>query len=240
MYVVIPARMASVRFPGKPLIDLEGKPMIQWVYEAVCRAGLGVEVVIATPDAEIAEVVSCFGGRAIITRGDHLTGTDRVAEAVEILDADAVVNVQGDEPLIPPGTIRVCADVLRSGGASVVSVYDFGDEADYRDPNVVKVVTDEEDRALYFSRSPIPFFRHPDGVSVKKHIGLYGYTREALRGFVSRGPSPLERVEGLEQLRFLESGIRIQMVRGKASPLAVDTAEQAERVREILRKGGEE
>lgn len=236
MYVVIPARMASARFPGKPLVNLEGKPMIQWVYEAAHRAGLDGEVVIATPDAEIMEAVGCFGARAVFTRADHLTGTDRVAEAAELLDADVVVNVQGDEPLIPSETIRVCAEALQEGKSSVVSVYDFADETEYRDPDVVKVVTDEEDMALYFSRSPIPFFRFSGGVSVKKHIGLYGYTRDALRSFVAGGPSGLERVEGLEQLRFLERGVRIQMVRGQASPLAVDTEEHAERVREILRK----
>lgn len=236
MYVVIPARMASTRFPGKPLVNLMGKPMIQWVFEAVCGAGVDAEVVVATPDAEIVEAVSRFGARALLTRADHPTGTDRVAEVAEVLEADAVVNVQGDEPLIPSETVRVCAQALREGRASVVSVYDFASETEYRDPNVVKVVTDEEDRALYFSRSPVPFFRHPEDVPVKKHVGLYGYTRDALRNFVARGPAVLERVEGLEQLRFLERGVAIQMVRGEASPLAVDTPEQAERVQEILRK----
>lgn len=235
---VIPARMASTRCPGKPLLDLCGKPMVQWVWEAATKAPNISDVFIATPDGEIVQAAEAFGAKAILTSFDHPTGTDRIAEVASKVEADAYVNVQGDEPLIQPETIAACADALTESGEQMASVYDFMDEREADDPAVVKVVTDNRDRALYFSRSRIPFERQQSGVQLKKHVGLYAYTRDALRRFSQWEPTPLERTEMLEQLRFLENGIAIQMKRAAATALAVDTPEQADIVRELLATGG--
>jgi 3-deoxy-D-manno-octulosonate cytidylyltransferase len=231
--IVIPARMGASRFPGKPLADLNGKPMVQWVYERAVASAVAVQVVVATPDEAIAEATRGFGGEAVLTSADHPTGTDRIAEAAERLGAELFVNVQGDEPLIEPETIRVCADALRNGGAQVASVYDDLDEAGADDPNVVKVVLDRRGNALYFSRSPIPYPRS-GGRQLRKHIGIYGYTLAALRAFASLPPGELELTESLEQLRFLENGWTIHMAKGRGTPLAVDTPEQLEHVRRIM------
>lgn len=225
--------MGASRFPGKPLADLHGKPMIQWVYERALASAVTERVVVATPDEAIAEATRGFGGEAVLTSADHPTGTDRIAEAAERLDAELYVNVQGDEPLIEPETIRACAEALRSGGAQVASVYDDLDEADADDPNVVKVVLGRQGNALYFSRSPIPYPRSGSR-QLCKHIGIYGYTLGALRAFASLPPGELELTESLEQLRFLENGWTIYMAKGRGTPLAVDTPEQLERVRRIM------
>ncbi|MCH8275189.1 MAG: 3-deoxy-manno-octulosonate cytidylyltransferase [Armatimonadetes bacterium] len=232
--VVIPARMASSRCPGKPLLDLCGRPMVQWVFEAASRASVASKVVIATPDREIADAARSFGAEAILTSAGHRTGTDRVAEVARLLKADAFLNVQGDEPLIPPATVDACAAPLLDGRAEMASIYDWAAEDDENDPAVVKVVTDSEDRALYFSRSPIPFRQGADTDRAKKHVGVYAYTGAVLERFVSWEPAPLEKMERLEQLRFLENGVAIQMAHAEAGPVAVDTPEQAERVRQIL------
>jgi 3-deoxy-manno-octulosonate cytidylyltransferase (CMP-KDO synthetase) len=233
--VVIPARMGSTRFPGKPLADLCGKPMVQWVYERALESRVADRVIVATPDAEIADAVQRFGGEAAMTSADHQTGTDRIAEVAEGLDAEFYLNVQGDEPLIRPETIRSCAEALLRRTAPVASVYDALEETAAEDPNIVKVVMDVHERALYFSRSPIPYPRNPRQ-GLWKHIGIYGYTRAALLAFAGWQPTPLESAEGLEQLRFLEHGTPIQMARGRGTELAVDTPEQLERVKSIMEK----
>lgn len=233
--IVIPARMGSTRFPGKPLCDLLGKPMVQWVHEAALKAEVADRVLIATPDVEIMEAASSFGAEAILTSNDHQTGTDRIAEVAEHVDADVYVNVQGDEPLIRPESIRACAQpLLGDGGIDMGSVYSECTEQELDDPAVVKVVVDIAGFALYFSRYPIPFPRNPRVEPVKKHVGLYAYRRSALSGFATWPMSTLERAESLEQLRFMENGVRIFMAPAAGTELAVDTPEQAEQVRKIL------
>lgn len=233
--IVIPARMGATRFPGKPLCDLLGKPMVQWVVEASRASGIAGEVVVATPDAEIVEACRGFGVEAALTRADHPTGTDRIAEVAEQIVADVYVNVQGDEPLIRPASIRACAEpLLERPEIEMASVYGDCLDGDEDNPAVVKVVTDRDGFAMYFSRWPIPFARNPRTEPLKKHIGLYAYRRGALLDFARRAPTPLETAESLEQLRFMEHGVRILMGRAEASELAVDTPEQAEEVRRLL------
>lgn len=230
---VIPARMGSTRFPGKPLAVLAGRPMVEWVYRAVCEARVPTDVFIATPDAEIADVAKSFGATVVMTRHDHATGTDRIAEATEKIGADGYVNVQGDEPLVPPVAVDACARMLLEG-AEMSSVYCWAQESEYDDPAVVKVVTDLQDRALYFSRSQIPYPRGAAVAPVKKHMGIYGYTAGVLSRFSSWQPTPLEKTEMLEQLRFMEHGIVIQMACTEGSPIAVDTPEQAKIASDLL------
>ncbi len=237
--IVIPARMGSTRFPGKPLCDLMGKPMVQWVYEASVAAGFADRVIVATPDPEIVEVCASFGAEAQLTRHDHVTGTDRIAEVAETVEAEVYVNVQGDEPLMRPASIAACAGpLLADASIDLGSVYCHAEGDDETNPACVKVVTDREGFALYFSRHPIPFPRNPRVEPIKKHIGLYAYSREALHAFARLEPTPLEQAESLEQLRFLENGYRMIMVFGEGSELAVDTPEQAEDVRRILAARG--
>jgi 3-deoxy-D-manno-octulosonate cytidylyltransferase len=233
--IVIPARMGSVRFPGKPLCDLLGKPMVQWVYEAAAKSGIGEGVVVATPDQEILDACRMFGAEAILTSSEHATGTDRIAEVASKLEADVYVNVQGDEPLIQPSSIAACASpLLYDGSIAMGSVYCECPDEELDNPAVVKVVTDKSSHALYFSRHQIPFDRNPRVQPVKKHIGLYAYRRDALLAFAGWPMSPLETAESLEQLRFMENGVRIFMAPGEGTELAVDTPEQADQVRELL------
>ncbi len=227
--------MASTRFPGKPLVDLCGKPMLQWVYDAAHRANIASEIVIAAPDEEILAAAEAFGARAVRTRIDHPSGTDRLAEVAETVGADYYINVQGDEPLISPETIRACADPFTEIlDLPMASIYSKCPEDEIENPAVVKVVTDRDGFALYFSRHAIPFPRNSRLEPVKKHVGIYGYRREVLLKFATWTMTPLEQAESLEQLRFLENGVRIKMAEGQGSPLAVDTPEQAEEVRRIL------
>jgi 3-deoxy-manno-octulosonate cytidylyltransferase (CMP-KDO synthetase) len=233
--IVIPARMASTRFPGKPLCDLLGKPMIQWVVEACQKADVGAEIVVATPDLEILERCKEFGVEAELTRNDHPSGTDRIAEVATRRVADFYINVQGDEPLIDPQTIKACAaPLIEDPSTQMSSVYSICDEDERENPAVVKVVTNLAGDALYFSRYAIPFARNPRVSEVKKHVGIYAYRRDAVMAFSGWSVSPLEATESLEQLRFLENGVRIRMARGPAGALAVDTPEQADEVRKIL------
>jgi 3-deoxy-D-manno-octulosonate cytidylyltransferase len=233
--IVIPARMGSTRFPGKPLCDLMGKPMVQWVYEAAARSGVADEVVVAAPDQEILDACAGFGARAVATSADHQTGTDRIAEVARKLEAEVYVNVQGDEPLIRPESIRACAEpLLQSSAIQMGSIYSECDEDELANPAVVKVVTDLAGYALYFSRHALPFARNPRVEPVKKHVGLYAYRREPLLQFADWPMSALEQAESLEQLRFMEHGVRIYMAAGEGTELAVDTPEQAEEVRQIL------
>ncbi len=235
--IVIPARMASTRFPGKPLVDLCGKPMVQWVYEAAQKSGVADEIVIAAPDQEIIEVARGFGARAVLTRLDHPSGTDRIAEVAESLQAEFYVNVQGDEPLIDPATIQSCAKpLIEEDSVDMASVYAECPDEEIENPAVVKVVTDVAGNALYFSRHAIPYPRNSRESRVKKHVGIYAYRHKVLMQFAEWNPTPLELTESLEQLRFLENGVRIRMAEGKGSRVAVDTPEQAAEVRRLLQQ----
>lgn len=233
--IVIPARMGATRFPGKPLVDLLGKPMVRWVVEAAQASGVGERVIVATPDREIVEACAAFGAEAMLTSHDHPTGTDRIAEVARAVEADFYVNVQGDEPLIRAESIQACATPMAAGpGVQMASIYSECPESEYDEPAVVKVVLDLEGYALFFSRHAIPFARNPRVAPVWKHVGLYAYRRDALLAFSGWAPTPLERAESLEQLRFMEHGVRIRMAPGAGTELAVDTPEQADVVRTLL------
>jgi 3-deoxy-manno-octulosonate cytidylyltransferase (CMP-KDO synthetase) len=236
LVIVIPARMASTRFPGKPLKFLAGKPMVQWVYEAAMASGITEEVWIATPDDEILEATENFGGRAIRTRLDHPSGTDRLAEVATQIQADIYVNVQGDEPLISPDSIRTCAETLAQFDAAAASLYTACPDSEIDNPAVVKVVVTSDQKALYFSRHAIPFPRIERRLPVWKHLGLYAYRPETLRAFVALAPSPLELTEGLEQLRLLEHGYTMAMGHVEHSATGVDTPEQAVLAEQMLRE----
>jgi 3-deoxy-manno-octulosonate cytidylyltransferase (CMP-KDO synthetase) len=229
--------MASTRFPGKPLVDLAGKPMLQWVVERARDAQITDRVIVATPDREIVQACKLFNAEAVLTSIDHPTGTDRIAEVARSIKADVYVNVQGDEPLVQPEDIRACAQpLMQDSKIQMGSVFADCPDEEVDNPAVVKVVTARNGDALYFSRHPIPYPRN-DRQGVKKHIGLYAYTAEVLEGFSKWPQSPLEQAESLEQLRFLENGVRIRMSKGTGSALAVDTPEQADQVRAILAAG---
>lgn len=237
---VIPARYSSTRLEGKPLASILGKPMIRYVYEAARKATSLSEVVVATDDERIAQSVRQFGGEAVMTAVDHASGTDRVAEVARERDAAVVVNIQGDEPLIQPRMIDECVEALHhSGGAGLSTVMKRISEEAFHNPGVVKVVCDARGRALYFSRSLIPYPRTRTGdFAVFEHIGLYAYTKECLLRLAALPPARLELIEGLEQLRALESGIAIQVVETQCGDLiSVDTAEDLERVRAIVAAG---
>ncbi len=235
--IVIPARMGATRFPGKPLVNLHGKPMVQWVYEASVASGVADEVIVAAPDQEIIDAVSKFGARGVLTRHDHQTGTDRLAEVAELVPASVYVNVQGDEPLIMPSSIAACVQpILDNPKIQMSSVYSICPENEFDQAHVVKVVTDKEGFALYFSRYAIPFARNARVIPVKKHVGLYAFSREALLGFKDWPMGDLESAESLEQLRFMENGVRIFMVQADGTELAVDTPEQAAEVEAFLIK----
>ena len=244
--VIIPARYASTRLPAKPLMDIAGKPMIQHVYERACQSN-AARVVIATDHADIEAAAKKFGADVVMTSVHHESGTDRlheVAQQLRFADEDIVVNVQGDEPLIPPAVIDQVAQLIaRHDSASMATLCErIVDAALLFDPNVVKVVFDCFARALYFSRAPIPWSRDtfawgqpaalPASVQYYRHIGIYAYRVELLRQFVSWPVSPLERTEKLEQLRALENGADIRIAQACAPiPGGVDTAADLERVR---------
>ena len=234
---VIPARYASTRLPGKPLKDIAGKPMVCRVYDRAVQAGKVSDTVVATDDERILQAVTEHGGRAVMTRADHPTGTDRLAEVAETFpDVDLIVNVQGDEPLIEPGLIDELVTAFEEDAdlqmATVKTLME--DEAEIANPNNVKVVTDKQGYALYFSRSLLPYPRNA-GCPVYKHIGIYAYKRSFLLNYAKMESTPLERSESLEQLRALENGYRIKVVETKAKFVGVDTAEDLAKVNEIYR-----
>lgn len=245
---VIPARYASTRFPGKPLVDLCGKPMIQWVYERTARCHGVDRVVVATDDERIVNAVRAFGGEVIMTREDHPTGTDRLAEVAEKIESPLIVNVQGDEPLIDPQMIEQAIEpLLRNPGVPMGTLKSrILTAEEYLNPNVVKVVSDRDDYALYFSRAPIPYARDLaaqldtkfDEMVAYKHIGLYVYRRDFLLSYPRLAPTPLEQFEKLEQLRVLENGFRIKVAETMLTSVGVDTPEDLGRVREILTCSG--
>jgi 3-deoxy-manno-octulosonate cytidylyltransferase (CMP-KDO synthetase) len=235
--VVIPARMASTRFPGKPLADICGKPMIQWVYERTCQARGISTVVVATCDDEIAETVRRFGGDVVMTSNYCRSGTDRVAEAAREIECDIVVNVQGDEPFIEPHFIEKSIVPLVSGSDVMSSLMFEITPKQAEDPNLVKVVVTLDGHALYFSRAPIPHIRDTtNSVAIYGHIGLYAYTKDFLLSYTGWNPTPLELAESLEQLRALEHGYRVKMIKVDSKPFGVDTPEDLERARQYARQ----
>jgi 3-deoxy-manno-octulosonate cytidylyltransferase (CMP-KDO synthetase) len=236
--VIIPARYESTRLPGKPLADLNGQPMIQRVYARARQVPDVERVVVATDDERIHAAVVGFGGDAVITSPAHRTGTDRVAEVAATLDADVIVNVQGDLPLLDPSVVDAAIAPLRADAglpmATIKTPISTGDELG--NPNVVKVVTDRDGYALYFSRSPLPFHRDaaPRAPFGHKHIGLYVYRRDFLLSFARLAPTPLEQAEQLEQLRALEWGFRIKVAEVATASIEVDTPRDLERARAEL------
>jgi 3-deoxy-manno-octulosonate cytidylyltransferase (CMP-KDO synthetase) len=232
---VIPARYASSRLPGKPLADIAGRPMIEHVYRRAAEARGVDAVVVATDDPAIAAAVEQFGGVARLTRPDHRTGTDRVAEVSADLRCDIVVNVQGDLPLVEPGMVgEVIEPLLADASVRMSTVRKvIDDPADLDNPHIVKVVVDRNGDALYFSRSAIPYGREPIETAFR-HIGMYGYRRDFLLTFAALPPTALERAESLEQLRALEHGFRIRTVLTRHESIEVDTPEDLERVRHLL------
>ncbi|MGD1210835.1 MAG: 3-deoxy-manno-octulosonate cytidylyltransferase [Candidatus Acidiferrales bacterium] len=238
---VIPARHASARFPGKPLAPIAGRPMIQHVVERVRQAQLLSGVVVATDEASIKNAVEAFGAEAILTRADHRTGTDRVAEVAAHREAEIYLNVQGDEPLIDPGTIDAVVTALLEDDSVQIAgpCAAITQTNDIMDPNITKVVRDFDGNALYFSRAPIPWVRDRDGsIAARhwKHIGLYAFRRDALIEFPTLPPGDLERIEQLEQLRWLENGYRIRIVETEYDAISVDVPADIERVEKLLRQ----
>lgn len=247
--VVVPARYGSTRLPGKPLLDILGKPMIQRVWEQ-CRLSAAARVVVATDDTRIAQACESFGAEVCMTAADHPSGTDRLEEVtrrLELPDDCIVVNVQGDEPRMPPALIRQVAENLAGQPAAGVATLGepIGTLEDLRNPNIVKVVADVDGLALYFSRAPIPWARDAFAAGVDtlpadwrwmRHIGIYAYRVGLLREFVQWGASPLEGIECLEQLRVLYNGRRIHVAEAaEAAPGGVDTEADLERVRASYR-----
>ncbi len=249
--VVIPARYASARLPGKPLLVIAGKPMLQWVYELACGA-MAQEVLIATDDERIATSARAFiapadAGKVVMTSAAHASGTDRIAEVARVRgwnERQIVVNVQGDEPLLPPQLVRQVAALLeRHPQADIATLATpIGSVAEYLDPNVVKVVTDAAQRALYFSRAPIPWHRDSSGPGgqtqwqgARRHVGLYAYRVGALQRLAAMPPSALEGIEKLEQLRALEGGFEFRVADGEVPPGPdVNTKADLERVSALL------
>ena len=241
---VIPARFGSQRLPGKPLTLLNGRPMIQWVVEAARRIAVVQEVVVATDHTEIAAAVAAVGAEAIMTPVECPTGTDRIRAALVGRAADIVVNVQGDEPAMPARAVELAhASLLRSGAEVATACVPILTREQFEMPSVVKVVRDRDERALYFSRSPIPSLarREPAEVAAPgyvwgyKHLGVYVYRRQALEDFCGLSTSSLENQEKLEQLRMLENGMRIQCVLSPADSVGVDVAEDIKHAENALR-----
>lgn len=255
---IVPARLASTRLPGKALIEIAGKPMVCWVAERA-RAARNVDrVIVATDSDQIAEAVAANGIEAVLTAADHTSGTDRVAEVARNLsEAGIVVNVQGDEPMISPATIERAVDTMalemqKPNGAGIVTTWEpIESTGDLYNPDLVKVVLDDDDNAVYFSRSPIPYPRDavkrhggsPDAALAnepellklfRKHTGLYVYRRDALLEFTKWPPSRLEQIEALEQLRALAHGVKIKVVEACSASTGVDTVEDLEQVRALF------
>lgn len=247
-HIVIPARYASERLPGKVLLDLAGQTLLQHVWQRAIESS-AESVVIATDSESIVTVAKEFGAQVVLTRSDHQSGSDRIAECATSLawpDDHLVVNLQGDEPLMPPACLDQVAALLdQQADCEVASLYwPITEAEEVQNPNAVKVVTDSRDRALYFSRSPVPYARsYTDvtdalaaGVEWKRHLGLYAYRLAALRRFTNSAPTPLEQAERLEQLRIMEQGGQIAMARAcEFIPAGIDTADDLERVRNILK-----
>ena len=234
--IVIPARYGSTRFAGKPLAEINGKPMIYHVYQRAKKAKCVDDVIVATDDERIKNAVEKFNGKAVMTSKEHKSGTDRVAEVARSINADIIVNVQGDEPLISPEAIEQAVMPLIDDKNIVASTLmtKITKSIEYEDPNTVKVVTDKEGFALYFSRSLIPYHREKERLKVYKHIGIYVYRKEFLLELANMQQTFLERIEGLEQLRVLENGFKIKVVETDYDSISVDTQKGLEVVKKII------
>jgi len=240
--VVIPARYASTRLPGKPLVSLAGKPMVQRVYERAKQAQTVHRVIVATDDQRIVDAVRAFGGEARMTRPDHRTGTERIAEVAAHEPGDVFVNVQGDEPLIDPLAIDTAVGALLEEPVAQIATVatPIRQAGDIMDPNVVKTVLDFESNGLYFSRAPVPWVRDTQQkVHVKywKHLGLYVFQRDALLEYPTLPQGELEKVEQLEQLRWLENGWKIRVAEVPHDAVSVDVPEDVARVEKLLHEG---
>ena len=241
---VIPSRYASTRFPGKPLALLDGQPMVAHVVARAREAGCFAEVFVATDDERVAAAARAAGATAVMT-GPARTGTDRVAEAARSVAAEVIVNVQGDEPAVPPASLRTLATFLLAHPEVPLATLALPAAGpDLLDPNVVKVVCGASGDALYFSRSPIPYPRNPEPGVARRHVGLYGFQRDALLAFAAWPEAVLERVEGLEQLRALANGMTIRVLDAAGESVAVDTPDDVPRaeaaLRVLLRSRGED
>jgi 3-deoxy-manno-octulosonate cytidylyltransferase (CMP-KDO synthetase) len=235
---IIPARFASTRFPGKPLIDIGGKSMIQRVYEQCKKATSLSEVIVATDDERIAAHVKSFGGKVAMTNINHQSGTDRCAEVMQTYTGlcDAIINIQGDEPFIDPEQINILADVFHQPHVQLVTLKKKMElEADVLNPNMVKVISNQQGEAIYFSRSPIPYRRNPEAnIIYYKHIGIYGYRKETLTAITQLPLGILEQAENLEQLRWIEHDFRITLIETTIENIAIDTPDDLARVEKYL------
>lgn len=233
---VIPARYASTRLPGKPLADIAGKPMIQRVYEQVSKAKKPALVIVATDDQRVFDKVESFGGIALMTQPNHPTGTDRLAEAASHhQDIDVIINVQGDEPLIDADVIDQLADLfVEDADLQMATVASPLLEEEYDEPSAVKVICNKRGDAMYFSRSLIPYPRHAFINPPMKHVGIYAYRRQFLLDYAKMDPTPAEETESLEQLRALENGYAIRVIKTDKRFVGVDTPEDLERVNAIF------
>jgi 3-deoxy-manno-octulosonate cytidylyltransferase (CMP-KDO synthetase) len=247
IWAVIPARYAAARLPGKPLVNLAGKPMIQRVWECVRLAKRIAKVVVATDDERIRSAVQSFGGEAIMTRANHASGTSRIAEVAVSSTADIFINVQGDEPLIAPEAVDALAECIvgedSNDGDEKIALATLAvalkNPADIMDPNICKVVLDFNGDALYFSRAPIPWVRDTAGkvhAQHWKHLGIYAYRREALLEYETLPPGELERLEQLEQLRWLENGYKMRVAETSHDSISVDVPEDVPRVEKLIRE----
>lgn len=236
---VIPARYASTRFPGKPLIDIGGKSMIQRVYEQCKKTSVLSDVIVATDDERIAEHVLGFGGKVIMTADSHQSGTDRCAEVVSTYKGkcDAVINIQGDEPFIDPKQIELLASAFNDASTQIVTlIKKINSEEEVRNPNVVKAIANKNNQAIYFSRSPIPYRRNP-GVEITyfKHVGIYGYRKQVLAEITQLPIGKLEQAESLEQLRWVENGYNIVLKETDLETIAIDTPDDLDKVLKSIR-----
>jgi len=239
---IIPARFEATRFPGKPLAKILGKPMIQWVYERAKKSSCLEALMVATDSQEIYQQVKSFGGEVVLTSNKHQSGTSRVAEVAEQLDVEIIVNIQGDEPLISPHAIDEAIKPLLTDPDIYMATlkHKITDKNELSNPNIVKVVTDKNDFALYFSRALIPFINPPFPADIYKHIGLYVYRKDFLLKLVQLPPTTIEQVEKLEQLRVLENGYKIKVIKTNYYSIGVDTEKDLEKVSKILAKSGGE
>ena len=233
----IPARYAASRFPGKLLADLNGKPVIQHTYENVLNSGLFDRVIVVTENSKIESVVLGFGGDVVRSQKDHQCGSDRIAEAVFDLDIDIVINVQGDEPFIPSEGLASLIEVFKSDTKKDIDLTSLmiPISDDLNNPNIVKVITDLSNRALYFSRSAIPHQRSKEThVSVYKHVGVYAFRKSALIDFYEHAATPLELAEQIEAIRYLEMGKTIQMIETQFESVGIDVLEDLERAKKLM------
>lgn len=231
---IIPARYDSTRLPGKPLADINGKPMIQWVYENSIKSNLD-RVIVATDDKRVYDVVIDFGGEAMMTSKNHENGSSRLVEVVKQIDADIIVNIQGDEPLIDDEIINEVINGFENDENVVTLKTLIEDEDEINNPNVVKVITDINDKAIVFSRIALPYKRNEMNIKYYKHIGIYGYKKEFLMKYIKLNESTLEKAESLEQLRIIENGYSIKVLEITKELIGVDTIEDLEKVRMILK-----